>query len=135
MILWQPRSRWPYQVRKLGWNGIENGRRDGNSVDPDIPCRQKTSKLAKSPVHPHVQATFERHPAVQSDHRSGHRQIKQQHRRDPCDRLRSPQPRSHADPRTADNAEDLGQNKVAQTELAAQVMFSVRRGGDRIHCS
>ncbi len=125
-VLREPRGRWPDQVRDFRRHGVEDRRHDGDAVDPEIPRREKAAEIAKGFARPDVQAAFERHGAVQADHRSRHGHIEGQHGGDPGERLRPPESAGDANPRSADDAQDLGEHEVAEAKGAVQLAAGLR---------
>ena len=110
-------------------NRVQDRRRHRDPVDPQIPCREKAAQIAESFPRPDVKTAFQRHAAVQADHRRRHRHIEQHHRGDPGQRLRRAESARHADPRTPDHAKDLRKHQVAEPERTMQtVLGGIRLG-------
>lgn len=126
MVLRQPGSGRAEKVREFGGDGVENGGGHGDPVDPQIPRGKKADEVPERFARPRVKAALERNGTVQINNGGRHGKVKQQHGGNPGDRLRAPKARSHTNPCTAHDAENLGQDKIAQTELAAKVMLGVR---------
>ena len=84
---------------------------------------KKAGQVAEGAMRPHVQSAFERHLAIQADHRRGHGHIKRHHGAQPEQHLCAAQPRGHAHPRTAHHAQNLRQHQVAEAELSPQTVL------------
>ena len=87
---------------------------------------QAMRKPAISPkpfLGPLVEAAFERHQAIQVDHDGRQRQVEGEHRRQPEDYVGAAEFRRDAHPARTDDAEDLRQDEVAQSEFLAESGF------------
>src|SRR6185312_6597889 len=89
-------------------------------VHPQIPRGEKSPELTEADFGPLVESAFERQPAAEIDHYRGLRQIEQQNGEKPEGALRFPQPRRDADPRGADDVEQLRENEIAERERTAE---------------
>ena len=91
--------------------GVKNGQ------EPEVPSDEKTDGIVKPELCPLVNAALERHSAVEIDdhHRRG--EVKKKDRAEPEDDVRRALFGGNADPRQADDEQDLGKDKVGQAEL------------------
>jgi len=128
MIFRQPGCGGADEVGELGGDGVEDGRGDGDSVEPDIPGGHESAEIAECPTRPDIEAAFERHLAVEVDDRYGHRQIEENHGADPGDRLCPAEPGSDANPGASDDAKYLREDEVAKTERAMKTRLICCRG-------
>jgi hypothetical protein len=114
------------QVRDFGRHGVKDRGNDRDAVDPQIPRREKAAEIAKGFARPDVQAAFERHGAVQADHRSRHGHVESEHGGNPGERLRRAESAGDTNPGSTHNAEDLGEHEVAKAEGAVQFAAGLR---------
>ncbi len=87
MILRQPGGARAEEIGDLAGNGVEDRDSDGEAVDPQIPGGEEADEITEGAMSPNVEATFERHDAVEADDHGGHWEIKKQHGSDPGERL------------------------------------------------
>jgi hypothetical protein len=127
MILRKPCSGRADEVCEFSGQTVEDGSRDGDAVHPQVPGSEEPTQIPESPVGPDVESAFQRPNPVETDDGGGHRYVKDQHGCDPGESLRPAQSRRNSDPGTADDAKDLGQNQIAQSQAALKLMLAVRR--------
>ena len=99
---------------------------DGDAVEPEVPRGHEAAEVAECGAGPDVEAAFERHLAVEVDDGDGHGQVEEDHGGDPGEGLGAAKSGGDADPGAADDAEDLREDEVAETEPAVE---AGRRGG------
>jgi hypothetical protein len=80
-------------------------------------------------VRPDVEAPFQWPNSVETDDGGSHRNVKDQHGGDPGESLCPAKSCGDSDPGTADNAEDLRQNQIAQSQAALKLLLAVGRTG------
>ncbi len=124
-ILWQAARSRADEVGNLRWDGVEDGGGDGDAIDPEVPRSEETAEIAEGRTGPDVESPFEGHGAVEADDRCSHGYIKEQHGRNPDERLCPAESAGDAHPRGADDAEDLGEDQIAQAERAVQAMLGL----------
>ncbi len=122
-ILRQPGRRRADEIGDLRGYGVEDRRRHGDGVDQDVPRGEKATQIAESAMRPHVEPAFKRHLAIEADDRSGHGQIEHKHGAEPEEHLCAPQASGDTYPRTSDDAQNLRQHQVAETELPPQAVL------------
>src|SRR5439155_7808912 len=81
---------------------------------------EKADELVEPELRPLVEAAFERHQAIQMGDDDGGWQIEEHDGQQPEDDVRRPQLGRNADPRQADDEEDLREREVGDAELAPQ---------------
>ena len=120
VVFGQPGGGGADEVGELGGDGVEDGGGDGDAVEPEVPCGHEAAEIAECGAGPDVEAAFEGHLAVEIDDGDGHGEIEEDHGGDPGDGLGAAQTGGDADPGAADDAEDLGEDEVAETKLSVQ---------------
>ena len=129
MAFRHPRRARPNHVRKLA-RDLKQDRRDRRQpVRPDVPRRQEPDGVAKRAPRPHVEAALQRHLAVEKVNRNGHRRVEDGEGEQPDQGLRVAQPRREPHPRASHHREHLREHKVAQRELAREMVIAGAVGG------
>jgi hypothetical protein len=118
------------EVGKLARCGIEDGRSDGNPIHPQIPGRQKTAQVTVRTMGPDVETAFQWPDPVEANNRGGHRKVEDDHGGDPSESLGAAKARGDPHPRAANDAEDLRQNQVAESQPAKKMVFIYRGRSD-----
>ena len=107
VALRQPDRAGADQVCQFSGSRIQNSDGDRHSVKPKVPCSEKTAEISEGAMRPNVQAAFERHNVVEQNHHRRHRKIKDEHGRNPGQRLRPSEHCRHPHPGATHNAEHL----------------------------
>src|ERR1700677_4024550 len=115
------------KICEFGGQGVEDGSRDGDTVNPQVPGGKEPTQIAERLVRPDVEAAFQRPHSVETDDGGCHRNVKDQHGGDPGESLCPSKSCGDSDPGTADNAEDLRQNQIAQSQAALKLLLAVGR--------
>jgi hypothetical protein len=79
--------------------------------------QQEAHGLVETELRPLIQAALERHQAIEVDHHRGGRQVEQHEGEQPEDDVRRSEFAGDADPREADDEEDLREGEIANAEL------------------
>jgi hypothetical protein len=106
------------EVGELGGDGVEDGGGDGDAVDPEVPGGHEAAAISEGGASPDVEAALKGHLAVEVDDGDGHGEVEEEHGGDPGEGLGAAKTGGDADPGAADDAEDLREDEVAETELA-----------------
>ena len=76
---------------------------------------------------PDVEAAFQGPNPVEVDNGCCHREVENDHGGDPGQSLGPAKSRGDPHPRAADNAQDLRQNQIAQSQPAVKMVLTCRR--------
>jgi hypothetical protein len=103
---------------------------DDEAVSPDVPGGEEAEGVAEGAAGPDVEAAFEGHLAVEVIDGGSHGQVEGGEGEEPDEGLGVAEAGGETDPGAADDGEDLGEDEVAQRELAREVVIV---GGGRGH--
>ena len=104
--------------KRRGWQPY------GNTVHPQVPGSKETTQVTERPVCPDVEAAFQWPDSVEADNGGRHRNVEDQHGGDPGESLCAAKARGDSNPGTANNAEDLRQNQIAQSQPALKLVLA-----------
>lgn len=97
-------------------HGVEDGGDDRDAIDPEVPRGEEAAEVAEGLARPDIEAALEWHGAVEADDRCRHGDVEDKHGGDPGDGLRGAESASDADPGSADDAENLREDEIAEAE-------------------
>src|SRR5207244_10644250 len=95
-------------------------RRVQDREQPEIPRDHEPGQLVEPELRPLIETALERHRAVQVDDDRRRREIEEDDRGEPEDDVRRPLLRRDADPRQADDEEDLREREIDEAATLPQ---------------